>query len=263
MQDHSFYKKALTENRRLEQEILSIQQEIAKLPAGKLICSRNGNYIKWYQSDGENLTYISKKDKILAEQLAVKKYFTTQLEDLRQEKRAIDFYLRHHADDSKGAECLLSNESPYAALLSEHFLPVSQEMYEWMTEAYKRNEGYPEQCIYKTNTGHLVRSKSEALIVMLLHIYQIPFRYECALVLGETTIYPDFTILHPQTGQVYYWEHFGLLDNQNYSKNAMAKLQLYISNNIIPSVQLITSYETKEYPLDVSMVENMIKYYFL
>ena len=263
MQDHSFYKKALAENQRLEQEILSIQEKIAKLPVGKLICTRNGNYIKWYQSDGKNLTYIPKKDKTLAERLAVRKYLTTQLAALQQEKTAIDFYLRHHTDDNKEKERLLSNESPYAALLSKHFLPVSEKMYEWMTEPYNHNEGYSEQCIYKTNTGHLVRSKSEALIAMLLHIYQIPFRYECELVLGETTVYPDFTILHPQTGQVYYWEHFGLLDNPNYAKNAMAKLQLYISNNIISSVQLITSYETKEYPLDVSMVENMIKYYFL
>lgn len=63
---------------------------------------------------------------------------------------------------------------------------------------------------------------------------KIPFRYECELQLEETTLYPDFTLRHPLTGQVFYWEHFGMMDNPNYCRNATTKLQLYFSHGIIP-----------------------------
>lgn len=180
-----------------------------------------------------------------------------------QEKKAIDFYLRHHHSDAKSAEQLLSDKSVYSELLSPYFFPESQELQKWMTQPYEGNSSYPEQCIHKTSAGILVRSKSEALITMLLHINKIPFRYECALTLGDITIYPDFTIRHPQTGQFFYWEHFGMLDNPTYAKNAFSKLQLYIDHGIVPSIQLLTTYETKEYPLDSTMAENLVKFYFL
>ena len=108
-----------------------------------------------------------------------------------------------------------------------------------------------------------VRSKSEAMIAMLLHLNAIPYRYECALSLGGVTLFPDFTIRHPGTGALYYWEHFGLMDDPTYAKNAGSKLSLYAANGIIPSVHLITTYETKAYPLSAGMIEHLISYYFL
>jgi len=59
---------------------------------------------------------------------------------------------------------------------------------------------------------------------MILYADNIPFRYECALQLDNITIYPDFTIRHPQTGETIYWEHFGRMDKDDYSKNAFSKL---------------------------------------
>ncbi len=98
---------------------------------------------------------------------------------------------------------------------------------------------------------------------MFLHLNKIPFRYECALHLGETTLFPDFTIRHPATKEIYYWEHFGLMDSSAYAQNAYSKLQLYTSHNLIPSIQLITTFETKEHPLHSKVIENIIEQYFL
>ena len=97
----------------------------------------------------------------------------------------------------------------------------------------------------------------------MLFVNKIPFRYECELQLGEIFIYPDFTIRHPKTGEIYYWEHFGRMDDSKYNKNVPSKLQLYISNGIIPSIQLITTYETIENPLSSEKVESLIREYFL
>lgn len=98
---------------------------------------------------------------------------------------------------------------------------------------------------------------------MFLHTNKIPFRYECILHLGNTTIFPNFTIRHPKTGKVFYWEHFGLIDNTAYCQNMHSKLQLYTSHGIMPSIQLIATFETQSHPLCSEMVEKIIEYYFL
>ena len=134
---------------------------------------------------------------------------------------------------------------------------------EWMNSTFNQNEKYPEQKIHKTFSGNVVRSKSEALIDMVLSINHIPFRYECELQLGETIIYPDFTIMHPETEQIYYWEHFGMMDNPRYAKNAAEKLQMYIMHGVVPSINIITTFETLDNPLTTKDVEKIIADYFL
>lgn len=244
----------------LGSKIQELQAHLNQFPEGNLICARNGRHCKWYQTDGTTRTYIPKNQQALAEQLAAKKYLTFRLNDLLTEYDAVQSYLKKHKEPTSQ---LLLQKPEYEKLLKPYFHPISQELSDWMNEPYERNSKYPEQLIHKCSSGILVRSKSESLIVMFLHTRKIPFRYECALHLGENTLYPDFTIRHPKTGQVYYWEHFGMMDQSTYVKNACAKLQLYALNGIIPSIQLITTYETKEYPLTMENVERIIEQYFV
>ena len=152
---------------------------------------------------------------------------------MSHEKRALQFYLDHHSESPK-AELLLKHPE-YKALLSPNFRLLSEELSDWMDTPYERNPHHPEHLLHKSSSGNLVRSKSESIIDMLLYINIIPFRYECALQLDEMTLFPDFTIRHPKTGDVYYWEHFGLMDNPVYSQNVCSKLQLYATHNIFPS----------------------------
>lgn len=244
----------------LETQILEIQRQIDALPCGELSCAINGDYYKWYQYIKPDTFYIPKDNRNLAKQLAKKKYLQALLSDLSHEKTAIQFYLNHHKSESKSQKLLLKSE--YKSLLSDVFLPPSHDLSEWMSESYERNTNHPEHLIHKSSSGNLVRSKSESLIDMLLHINKIPFRYECALHLDNTTLYPDFTIRHPHTKAFYYWEHFGLMDNPSYAQNALSKIQLYISNGIIPGRNLITTYETTNHPLDFDVIEKIIKIHF-
>ena len=103
----------------------------------------------------------------------------------------------------------------------------------------------------------------QTVITQALFMHKIPFRYECALKLENSTYYPDFTIRHPETGEYFYWEHFGLMDTPGYSKNAFQKLNIYCQHNIIPTINLITTYETKEHPLTSQNIENLIQEYFV
>lgn len=253
----------LEEHKRLDEKIKSLKNQIKRFPEGKLICARNGKHYKWYQSNLHTKTYIPKKKRQLAEKLAAKKYSMLLLEELESEKNAIEFYLRHHNRKFGIAEKLLTTSSEYQMLLATHFKPLSQELADWSNSSYETNPLHPEQLIYKGTSGKLLRSKSEVMIDMLLYTNNIPFRYEAPLVLGETTIYPDFTIRHPQTGEFFYWEHFGMMDNATYCKSVFAKMQLYAMHGIVPQIHLITTYETKTAPLNTDIIEKMIGHYFL
>ena len=258
----TLYERIQKERQRLQRRIDVIRQELKGLPEGKLICSQNGNRVKWYKSDGHTKTYIPKKHRAFAEQLAKKKYLTLALEDLLQEQRALDFYLSHHSKHTGKTEYLLTEIQGYRELLAPYFLTSTQKVSEWMNASYEQNPKYPEHLIHKTASGIYVRSKSESMIALQLYTEKIPFRYECGLQLGETTIYPDFTILHPKTGEIFYWEHFGMMDEPNYYNKVFPKLQLYTSYGIVPSVNLLTTYETRNHPLSSEVIEKMIEHHF-
>lgn len=251
------------EFQRLETKTKEIKEKLKLLPEGKLICAKNGKHCKWYQSDGSKKTYIPKNNFQLASQLATKKYLSLLLSELEKEKYAIQLYLNHSTGLIRKSDILLTDDSEYKNLLSSYFTPISQELSEWCNSTYERNLKYPENLIHKSSSGNFLRSKSEAIIDSLLFTNKIPYRYEAQLQLDEATIYPDFTIRHPKTGDFYYWEHFGLMDNPTYVKTTYSKLQLYSSHEIIPTINLITTYETKNNPLSIDTIEKTISQYFL
>lgn len=256
----TLYEKIEKENKRLTNKINEIQKQLKTMPKGEIQCVRDGDFLRWYLKESGKRTYISKKKRGLAEKLVAKKYLSTLLKSLKQEKIAIEFYLRHHKANL--AEQFLDSSSPYYKLLIPFFNSSNNNYQKWATENYEKNMNYPEQLIYKASSGNFVRSKSEMMIDMYLYMNKIPFRYECALQLGELVIYPDFTTRHPITGEIYYWEHFGMMDDPKYCRNACTKIQTYASNGIIPSVHLIMTFETKEQPLSLEMIEEIIEYYF-
>lgn len=264
------YHRIQKENSRLETNIKSIEKLLSTLPKGNLICSKNGSYYKWFHYIGKKRTYIPKSNRELAEKLALKKYLSLELKEQQAKKLAIDCFLNHYPKSTNDntfryntSKQLLSNIPEFKNLLHSQFQTKDEQLRHWQNEDYSHNPKYPEQLIHKTISGNMVRSKSEVMIDMLLYKNNIPFRYECALQLGQHTFYPDFTIRHPQTRAFFYWEHFGMMDDPAYYKNVYQKLHTYTSFGIIPNIHLITTYETAEYPLSMNEIENIIEKHFL
>lgn len=244
-------------------QIQRIQEELLKYPPGKILVAKNGIYNKWRYNDGKTTVYIPKSKRKFAEKMMAKKYLQLQLKNLQHEQMAMEHYFHHHDSNAFQSEISFFNSPGHKELLAPHFKLPNQELDEWQNAKFKKNELFPERLICKTLSGIYVRSKSETFIDMCLYKNKIPYRYECALQLGQTTYYPDFTIRHPHTGEIFYWEHLGQIDNPKYRKDAFHKLQVYISNGIIPSINLILTYETEQYPLSPGTVEDIVKYYFL
>lgn len=246
----------------LEQEIQSLQQEIEKLPEGKLLCVQNGAYVKWYKSNGAYPIYIKKREEDYAKKLAIKKYNCYRLEELKGKYSLLKKYADFYEKEKEKSKDLVEQNPAYASLLADYLKDTQDKSNSWQEGPYPHNAKYKNNLIYKTLAGHMVRSKSEVLIANALFLNGIPYRYEYALQLEGITLYPDFTIRHPKTKQIYYWEHFGMADKLEYQDRITEKLKLYLKNGIIPTIDLILSYETSKSPLDIEKVEWLIREYF-
>ena len=256
-----FYQEILKRKKVLENQIQQLKQKLAQYPAGHMICVRNGKYIKNIHVHDGIQTNIPKKNINLVKELAEKKYFSARLEDLLNEQSAVNTFLEHYQPYPSKTQQLM-NHPIYQKVITSSMTPLSDELEKWAKDSYEKNPAYPEQLRHSCLSRQKVRSKSEVLIAQALFLHQIPFRYECALKLNDLTFFPDFTIRHPETGQFFYWEHFGRMDSLSYSQNAFQKLQIYSANGYIPTIHLITSYETQNHPLTTETIENLIQQYF-
>lgn len=113
-----------------------------------------------------------------------------------------------------------------------------------------------------TAKGERVRSKSEVIIADTLNREGISYRYEYPIQLkGYGKVYPDFTILNISLRKEIYWEHLGMMDDEEYAEKAVRKINNYIQNGIFPGDNLILTYETKKIQLNQKLIRLMINQY--
>ncbi len=88
--------------------------------------------------------------------------------------------------------------------------------------------------IHQASDGKMLRSKSELLIYQRLIDKNLNPLYEKKLTIKEVEKLPDFTIENEESGEVYYWEHCGMLFDEEYKQRWEEKYQWYKENNILP-----------------------------
>ena len=244
----------------LENEQSKIRKLLHQLPEGRFFATKNGKYFKWYNtpdSQSAHYTLLSQKERSLAEKLAIRKYLQLVSTENAQQINTIQHFLKNWKT-SRSSDQLLADPR-YQDLLASYFAPHDSFVENWQAESFEGNPYHPEQLIHKTAAGYMVRSKSEQFISLILSRNQIPHRYEAPLLLGKSTIYPDFTLLHPETHEFFYLEHFGMMDDPAYAAEANRKIQRYIQNGIYPNQRLIITSETQDHPLNPEFVDHLIQ----
>lgn len=263
---------AESEKKRLLKEKQRLEKLISRAPKGDLIYStsktKGKTYYKWFVSlrqKGKKVhIYIPRSKHRLAQDLARKHLYQKKLEDTVRELEALDSYLKKHRANSDIDRLIDLPAIGNLLAADDPAIPVSMddELYKWKHAKYERNMEHPETLTVRTVDGNYVRSKSEALIYMLLLNYQIAFRYECRLDVGGYIYHPDFTIRHPVTGEIFYWEHIGKIDKPDKVIDFMQRLRVYINNGILPDHNLILTFESEGHPLDFSIVQDKIEEFF-
>ena len=237
---------------------------------GRLRISQKGKYTEFYHIKNDintNGTYIPKKQRTTAIQLAQKDYDSKITPLLEEEIETLKTYL----NSALNIQAFYSQMCPARqSLITPLTLTDEQYATQWKNVTWQGLPFAPDASVYTTNQGERVRSKSEVLIANALVQHKIPYRYEYPLTLhrnhshdtsqnATTTLHPDFLCLNLRTRQEIIWEHFGLMDSPDYTHNAVSKLNLYAKNKILPGKKLIITMETNTEPLIPDVINQMIE----
>lgn len=128
------------------------------------------------------------------------------------------------------------------------------------------NKFFEKHLIHRTSTGIFVRSKSEVVIAELFTKHKIEYSYEKKLVGKDgSERYPDFTIEDADTGEVFYWEHLGMLADDHYRAKWQEKKEWYDAQDILPAEKgggkngtLVTSQDARDGSIDAAEITSTI-----
>ncbi|MBO4635994.1 MAG: hypothetical protein J5685_02500 [Clostridiales bacterium] len=235
--------------------------KIGGFPEGRVKIHRRGDRLYFYlvdDSTGPSGRLLKEQEADIAQMLFQKDYLQKIIKSGEQEtislKKALELY----------PETVV--EKVYDTLPPERQgrvkpIVLSDEMYinNWLSRPYKKKaiaEGIP---FFETRKGERVRSKSEQIIADRLAANNIPYKYERPLKLKDGIIHPDFTILRMSDRKEIYLEHNGRMDDPGYAEDKAQRTNRYIMSGILPGRDLIQLFETKAVPLDVRVLDVLIK----
>lgn len=240
----------------LEERVKEARSTLENLPDGNLsICERSGHphYYACGLKDRNGRTvkkYITRENEAYAADLAHKAYLKEQLRcDLLQIK-ALERFIQ---DYEKGSITRVKFKSPehFFRLLRKRISASFEECQQKLNEMFQSSTKRPEGKRFSTISGVMVRSKSEVEIANLLYTLEIPFVYEPVIIINGIEITPDFIFMIPGTGTIYMWEHFGMMDDPDYSRTSLHKLETLSLDGWILGQNLIVTTETYDSPFNM------------
>lgn len=235
------------------------------MPQGKLRVSKNKEIARYYHiTDPKDTlgTYIQKENQVIANRLAEKDYLKKLKKEVEAELCDINNYLKKHT--SSNLEDIYKNLNEYRQnLVNPLVLPDDLYVQQWKNQSYIINPYHDEDKKYPTKKDELVQSKSEAILADMYYDLEIPYRYDAELKLKNgKKKYPDFTLLDVKNRRIVYHEHLGLIDDDDYRRRNLRKLDEYRRNGIYPGKNLIITYEADGSYLNVKEVREMVKEIF-
>jgi len=258
-------KEIATLKTRLTTQLSMIENKIKNAPDGALKVSIQRNIPRYYHSYSNNAKptkYISRKYQDLAQQLAQKDYYLDLIPVLQKQIDALNKFENDY--DGRAIANVYEKLSEVRQQLVNP-IELSDEEYceRWLNNKQNQKEKNPNSFAMDmgitTRKGEMVRSKSEKLIADKLFMRKIPYVYETPLTLARgSIIYPDFTILNVRTRETFYLEHFGMMDNSDYCKKALEKIDLYEANSIYLGEKLLVSFESSTKGIHMLQIDSII-----
>lgn len=215
--------------------------------------------------------YISESKVKLARALAQKGYDENVLSVAIRDMASIEQFLKDFSEVDSIFEAMHSGRQ---ALVNPVRLPDKLYVENWTKVKYSGRSFMADAPVLNTARGERVRSKSEVIIADTLFRMKIPYRYEYPHRMrvapngskaSEKSLlfYPDFTCLNVRTRREFVWEHFGLVDDAEYAKQMVLKMENFAKNGYFPGDGLIASMESAETPLSTNMVELLVRKYLM
>lgn len=226
------------------------------------VCSSNGSpqYHLTNSKAGYD-QYAGKKQRDLVGRIVQKEYEEKLSHEIQKQLSLVDRFLKEF-----DPQCFSSVYNQLPAGKQILVAPVEETDEEFVRRWYMehpggKNKEYADGDIL-TERGERVRSKSEKIIADLLAKYNVPYAYETEIRLRPGYVaHPDFTILNRGTRKTIYWEHFGKLDDAEYTFKNLRRLNDYDRSGYELGEDLIVTMESKRDVIDVRAVEEKILKY--
>lgn len=245
----------------LESIIKKAEKSLKNAPEGQLRVIRNKNSYQYYLRESKqdiNGKYIKNKDRKLAVALAQKEYDLKILAIAKSQRNQLLRFLNGY-EPMKMEQMYNGLSKARQEMIATYSLPQEQYIEQWLDRPSCCKPFLAGAVEIYTEKGERVRSKSEKILADKFYMMGIPYLYETPLYLqGFGVVYPDFLLLNKRSRKEFYWEHLGRMDDPEYSKKAIVKIEEYQRNGIIQGKNLIVTYETKEHPLNIKSVEQLI-----
>lgn len=235
---------------------LSIEYKF--LPKGSLITDRNNNIYRYVKEDGKQYkVMLRNNDRKLLLQLKKRRYISKGLQVLKRRIIALENFIRHDVlYDPRAIEVSLPKQ--YSGLKGIHiFLDGDINVDDWINAPYRTNP-YPIEKPNYTPNDLCTRSKSEAMIATRADDRKLLYRYDAEVVLGNKSVYPDFTFLDPKRRRIIYLEHLGKIDDELYMFRNLKKLEEYAECGIVLGDNLFITYESRNRPLSIKDIDNKL-----
>jgi len=242
-----------------------LQLSLESAPKGRLRISMKNDRPEFYFCEegpgtaGKAGRYLRKEFESLIRGLAQKEYDTKLLREVVFQLNKVEKSITGISEE-KLLDIYEALSDTRKGLVIPGIKPRAEEIKDWLETPYEP-KGFEENApeIY-TEAGERVRSKSEKLIADKLRLMGIPYKYECPMKLaGYGTVYPDFTLLNKNNLKIAMLEHFGMMDDPEYSALAIAKVRSYEKNGFYVGKNLYLTFETTHSPFDARSLEQMLE----
>ncbi|MBQ4409472.1 MAG: hypothetical protein II831_01985 [Firmicutes bacterium] len=205
--------------------------------------------------------FITRKKKRLITSLCTKKYCERLIPALQKEIVTLKTFLRKY-DPQEKYNAFQNLPEEFSGYVTPIIQTNEQIAEDWVTESFDKNPFPLSNNTYLTKNGEYTRSRLEHISANMLYDRGIPYRYECALYLDDGSVtYPDFTILHPKTLELYWLELFGMMDDPDYAAAAFQKINRYAQAGILSKVIMI--FDHRDAPFRVETLDAILKATFL
>lgn len=240
----------------------ALENRNSQEPKGTLRISVDKNKVRYYHClDDYNGTqkYIHSNEMSIAKELAQKAYEEKMLKLAQKRLGQIKRLLKDFEDNE--IDKLYDDLHPARKKL---FLPkektIEQKYNDWIALEYQGKEFQEGASMILTERGERVRSKSEKIMADYFYRNNVEYKYEKPLFLkGYGYVYPDFTFFSKRIGDEVYWEHDGKMDDPEYARKAIKKIDEYENNEIYIGERLFVTFETSNKILSTREIERILK----
>ncbi len=256
------------EEKRLQRIITETSARIASSPEGCLEIDltrgtphyRHNIAVKGSKKHSRH--YLGTNDLELIQNLAQKGYDVNLLKAALKQHKVLSVFLSQY--DPQALKKIYEDLSPARRLLIRpEELDDDTFIQRWEAVTYAPGEFAPTDPEFYAMRGERVRSKSEKIIADTLLATPVPYRYEPPLTIikGQKPWRPDFLVLNKRTRKEYIWEHLGKMDDEDYCKKNIRKLETYLQQGFFIGETLLVTMETSENPLSTKIIDAIIDKY--